>query len=138
MENLHIGNLTLENPINGKPTNNINKEITNKENNYNKSISKKESIEERKAKFYNSLLIFEDLLGNQLEEFYSYWTEPSSNGKLRFEKQEFFDIRRRIATWMSRSKSYDKSSQGRLQQMISQKDSVINLLNQAYGTGNDQ
>lgn len=38
--------------------------------------------------------------GRQLvRAFFDYWTEKNSSGYTRFEKQEFFEIKRRLATW---------------------------------------
>ena len=43
------------------------------------------------------------LVVSELEKFWSYWTEPNKSGtKVRWQLEPTFDIRRRIATWMSR------------------------------------
>lgn len=61
------------------------------------------SIEERKNEFLLSLNVYQEKLGDQFDSFFSYWTETDKNGKMRFESEKFFDISRRIGTWMSRS-----------------------------------
>ena len=48
------------------------------------------------------------LLGEPSEtvnDFIEYWTETSLNGKkMRFQKEQFFDIKRRFGTWKRFSK----------------------------------
>lgn len=39
----------------------------------------------------------------ELEKFISYWTERDSKGKMRYESQKFFEVRKRLATWFSRT-----------------------------------
>ena len=42
-----------------------------------------------------------------LKKFWNHWTELSPNGrKFRFEKQATFDMSRRLATWVTRSKTF--------------------------------
>jgi hypothetical protein len=44
-----------------------------------------------------------------LNKFCDYWTEPTKGGtKLRWELEKCFDISRRLATWASRDKDYNK------------------------------
>lgn len=40
------------------------------------------------------------------ESFISYWTEKNKNGKTRFECEKFFDLNRRINTWLLNEKKY--------------------------------
>jgi hypothetical protein len=73
-------------------------------NNTNKLYSHKES-------FVNRVDEFKDKLGNQYESFISYWTEANDKGKMRFQDQKFFDISRRIATWVKNSKNFQPINQ---------------------------
>jgi hypothetical protein len=73
-------------------------------NNTNKLYSHKES-------FVNRVDEFKDKLGNQYESFISYWTEANDKGKMRFQDQKFFDISRRIATWIKNSKNFQPINQ---------------------------
>lgn len=58
----------------------------------------REKIRENKAEYPNTML----------HEFFNYWTEMNENGKkMRFEMQEVFDVKRRLAKWNSNNK--DKS-----------------------------
>lgn len=68
-----------------------------------KEKKENENIDERKNKFLLSLSNYEHTLGDQFDSFFSYWTETDKNQNMRFEKEKFFDISRRIGTWMSRS-----------------------------------
>jgi hypothetical protein len=70
---------------------------------------------------------YREELGSEFDSFMNYWTEPNpKNGKLRWEMEKFFDIKRRIATWMNNATKFapNKPQQqlGKLQQnMISLK-----------------
>ena len=73
-------------------------------NNTNKLYSHKEA-------FVNRVDEFKDKLGNQYESFISYWTEANDKGKMRFQDQKFFDISRRISTWVKNSKNFQPINQ---------------------------
>lgn len=48
---------------------------------------------------------FANMLGDELEKFCAYWTEPSKNGKkVRWEMEKTWELGRRISSWMSRKK----------------------------------
>lgn len=113
-----------------------NKQITNKQqqlkNNKNIRNNKKESIltnvridekatdapvvattttddmELRKEKFYQSLVPYVAKYGKDMvRAFYDYWTEKTYGGrKMRFEKQQAFEISKRLATWQKNDLSY--------------------------------
>ena len=113
-----------------------NKQITNKQqqlkNNKNIRNNKKESIltnvridekatdapvvattttddmELRKEKFYQSLVPYVTKYGKDMvRAFYDYWTEKTYGGrKMRFEKQQAFEISKRLATWQKHDLSY--------------------------------
>jgi hypothetical protein len=73
-------------------------------NNTNKLYNHKEA-------FVNRVDEFKYKLGNQYETFISYWTESNDKGKMRFQDQKFFDISRRIATWVKNSKNFQPTNQ---------------------------
>ena len=65
-------------------------------------------------KIYNDKVAFvirvdelKDKLGNQYKSFLDYWTETDAKGKMRFQDQKFFDISRRITTWVKNSKNFE-------------------------------
>jgi hypothetical protein len=60
-----------------------------------------------KQSFVSRLDELKDKLGNQYDSFLSYWTEADAKGKMRFQDQKFFDITRRIATWVKNSKNFE-------------------------------
>jgi DNA-binding Lrp family transcriptional regulator len=56
--------------------------------------------------FVNRVNEVKDKLGNEYQNFIDYWTEQDDKGKMRFQAQKFFDINRRIATWVKNSKNF--------------------------------
>lgn len=123
-----------------------NKQITNKQqqhkNNKNIRNNKKESIltnvridekatdapvvattttddmEFRKEKFYQSLVPYVAKYGKDMvRAFYDYWTEKTYGGrKMRFEKQQAFEISKRLATWQKHDLSYANRDNTRIGQ----------------------
>lgn len=49
---------------------------------------------------------FKNIIGDSYEEFISYWCEPSKSGKLRYQAEKFFDVNRRINTWVNNKRKY--------------------------------
>ena len=68
-----------------------------------------ETINVNKDIFINNIEPFVNLLGASYQEFIDYWTEPSKSGKLRYEAQKFFDIKRRVNTWLQNKNKYGNS-----------------------------
>lgn len=52
----------------------------------------------------------EKIAKTELDKFILYWTEPNQRGKQRWQGQKFFDVRRRLITWINRS--YESKSDG--------------------------
>lgn len=49
-----------------------------------------------------------------LQTFFNYWSEPDHRGKkMRFEKQETWDLKRRLDYWQSRDNSFGKAKPSR-------------------------
>jgi len=100
------------------------KESKEKESKVNIS---KEDIDKSIIAFRSFHECYREDLGNEFDNFMEYWTEPNlKSGKLRWELEKFFDIKRRITTWMNNSKKFapNKPQQqlGKLQQnMVSLK-----------------
>jgi len=59
--------------------------------------------------FINNIKEYEEILGDSYTEFIDYWCEPNKNGKLRYELEKFFDIKRRINTWTKNKLRYGNS-----------------------------
>ena len=68
-----------------------------------------ETITINKDIFINNIEPFKNLLSESYQEFIDYWTEPSKSGKLRYDAQYFFDIKRRVNTWMQNKNKYGNS-----------------------------
>jgi uncharacterized protein YdaU (DUF1376 family) len=68
-----------------------------------------ETINVNKDIFINNIESYKDLLNECYQEFIDYWTEPSKSGKLRYEAQKFFDIKRRVNTWLQNKNKYGNS-----------------------------
>jgi len=76
-------------------------QIKEKESKVNK-IKEKES----KETFDEMLLPFEKELGMEFNNFFSYWTEKDKKGNERWENEKYFDISRRIKTWINNSTKF--------------------------------
>lgn len=72
-------------------------------NTINKNINNRE-------KFEKMIEPFIDILGSNYNDFLEYWAEPSKSGKLRYEAEKFFDVKRRINTWLKNSNNYGNKS----------------------------
>jgi uncharacterized protein YdaU (DUF1376 family) len=59
--------------------------------------------------FINNIKEYEEILGDSFTEFVEYWCEPNKNGKLRYELEKFFDVKRRINTWTKNKLRYGNS-----------------------------
>jgi hypothetical protein len=57
----------------------------------------------------NLLIPYKELLGNNYQDFLDYWAEPNAKGKLRYQCEKFFDIKRRINTWNKNTNRYGNS-----------------------------
>jgi hypothetical protein len=68
-----------------------------------------ETINVNKDIFINNIEPFKNLLNESYQEFIDYWTEPSKSGKLRYEAEKFFDIKRRVNTWLQNKNKYGNS-----------------------------
>ena len=65
------------------------------------------SIEERHTEFTLQVSEYVDTYDHDmLQQFIDYWTEPNkTKGKMRFEMQRTWDIKRRLATWKRNTKT---------------------------------
>jgi hypothetical protein len=70
-----------------------------------------------KITFSEMLSPFTQELNNEYDNFYSYWTEKNAKGKERWEAEKFFDISRRIKTWLSRSKNFNNGNSNNEQKL---------------------
>ena len=59
-----------------------------------------------KELFIDSIKDFKEILGDSYDEFLEYWCEPNKDGKLRYELEKFFDVKRRVNTWIKNKLRY--------------------------------
>jgi hypothetical protein len=48
-------------------------------------------------------------LGIEYTNFYSYWSEKNNKGKERWQVEKFFDISRRINTWLTNANKFSNN-----------------------------
>jgi hypothetical protein len=65
-----------------------------------------ESKVNNKELFISNIEEYKILLGDCYDEFLEYWCEPDKNGKLRYELEKFFDVKRRVNTWIKNKLRY--------------------------------
>ena len=75
-------------------------------------LDNKTSLETRTLAFKEKLVPFKNKYEmDLLKNFFQYWTEPNlSKTKMLFELQKTFDIERRLVTWASRQKDFNKQT----------------------------
>jgi hypothetical protein len=56
--------------------------------------------------FIDNIKDFKEILGDSYDEFLEYWCEPNKDGKLRYELEKFFDVKRRVNTWIKNKLRY--------------------------------
>jgi hypothetical protein len=81
-----------------------------------KSVSNTDKVNKSKIKESKVNISFSEMLsphvidlGNEYQNFFSYWTEKNSRGKERWEMEKFFDISRRITTWMNNKSKFSNN-----------------------------
>jgi hypothetical protein len=63
-------------------------------------------VNESKRDFNALLMPFANDLGPEYMNFALYWTEKNNKGKERWECENFFDISRRVKTWMTNNSKF--------------------------------
>ena len=108
-----------------QPTNNQ-QSTTTKES--NKEINKND-IDYRLSEFKNSLQPFLEKYGSKmLNDFYLHWAEKNPNGKkMKFEKQQTFDVNLRLIRWLKNQKEWKKEKSS------DKNETAENNLNKALG-----
>lgn len=72
-------------------------------------LSKVNKVKESKVSFSEMLSTHIFDLGGEYDNFYSYWTEKNKLGNERWESEKFFDIERRIKTWMNNKTKFSNN-----------------------------
>jgi rubrerythrin len=68
--------------------------------------SKVNKVKESKEELSEMLSPFISDLNDEYDNFFSYWTEKDKKGKERWENEKYFDISRRIKTWITNSTKF--------------------------------
>ena len=96
-----------------EPAMSTNKNDNNDKNDKNINISKGDKISlteikaKKEAEFRAKVSEFKEYPADMLKSFCDYWTESGEKDKkLRYEKQDVFDIARRLVTWQGRNKTF--------------------------------
>ena len=78
----------------------VSENVTRSELVRNDDKVKLSKVKESKVKLIDIISphIFE--LGDEYDNFYAYWTEQNKSGRERWEAEKFFNIERRIKTWI--------------------------------------
>jgi rubrerythrin len=71
---------------------------------------KESKVNISKVSFSEMLSPHIDLLNSEYENFYSYWTEQNDKGKERWEAEKYFDITRRISTWLKNNNKFSNTN----------------------------
>ncbi len=80
-----------------------------KESKVNESKVNEIKEKEIKISFSEMLSPFIDELNSEYNNFYSYWMEADKKGKARWESEKFFDISRRVKTWMNNKSKFNNN-----------------------------
>jgi hypothetical protein len=79
----------------------------------NEAVSVSDSVNVNEKEEYFSLAVFEysnKYPKTMINDFISYWTEKNgSTKKMRFELEKVFEIPKRLATWASKDKTFNKT-----------------------------
>lgn len=87
----------------------VSENVTRSEQVRNVDKVKESKVKESKIKLIDIITphIFE--LGDEYDNFYAYWTEQNKSGKERWEQEKFFNIERRINTWMNNKTKFNNN-----------------------------
>jgi len=96
--------VTVNDTVNVTVTDNV----INNSKNGDKSPTLASTLESRKNKFIEDLKPFVDTYGKEMiRKFFDYWSELNkSQTKMRWELEKTFEIKKRLATWSSRDKTF--------------------------------
>jgi len=93
---------TVQQPFNDRST---------KESKVNESKEKESKVNEIKEEYslVEMLSPYIADLGIEYTNFYSYWSEKNNKGKERWQVEKFFDISRRINTWLTNANKFSNN-----------------------------
>ena len=93
---------TVQQPFNDRST---------KESKVNESKEKESKVNEIKVEYSLDEMLSPYIadLGIEYNNFYSYWSEKNNKGKERWQVEKFFDISRRINTWLTNANKFNNN-----------------------------
>lgn len=93
---------TVQQPFNDRST---------KESKVNESKEKESKVNEIKVEYSLDEMLSPYIadLGIEYNNFYSYWSEKNNKGKERWQVEKFFDISRRINTWLTNANKFSNN-----------------------------
>jgi hypothetical protein len=124
--------------------NNVNNNVNNNLNNNKGSIAEipqpqKFDIKESELSFREKAFrTFPDIDKNEVEAFVNYWTEKTLSGKkMKFQLQKTFEVKKRMATWLSNKQKWNKEntaekSQSQKYEEIMQKQTEFRIIPRPY------
>ena len=87
----------------------VSENVTRLEHVRNDDKVKESKVKESKVKLIDIITPHIYLLGDEYDNFYAYWTEQNKSGKERWELEKFFNIERRINTWISNKTKFSNN-----------------------------
>ena len=93
---------TVQQPFNDRST---------KESKVNESKEKESKVNEIKVEYSLDEMLSPYIadLGIEYNNFYSYWSEKNNKGKERWQVEKFFNISRRINTWLTNANKFSNN-----------------------------
>lgn len=62
--------------------------------------------------FQNDISLYKELyISEMLNRFYTYWSEKTPSGKMRFQLEKTWETSKRLITWKNNQKAFDKAEQ---------------------------
>ena len=87
----------------------VSENVTRSELVRNDDKVKLSKVKESKLKLIDIITPHIFQLGDEYDNFYAYWTEKNKSGKERWELEKFFNIERRINTWMNNKTKFNNN-----------------------------
>jgi len=87
----------------------VSENVTRSELVRNADKVKESKVKESKVKLIDIITPYIFELGDEYDNFYAYWTEQNKSGKERWELEKFFNIERRIKTWLNNKNKFNNN-----------------------------
>tara|TARA_R100000781_G_scaffold113158_1_gene81184 strand:- start:788 stop:1444 length:657 start_codon:yes stop_codon:yes gene_type:complete len=97
--------------------------------NKNKQIKLKNKSLSIRAQEFTEEVFMSNLETEVCQDFVDYWTETNkSNTKMKFELQKTFDIKRRLARWVSNNKKWNIKQSSKIDQQLDNYQKAIDII----------